>query len=116
MGHPDTELIRRWQLGEAAAFEALVRRWQAPIGRFLMRQVGHADQAADLCQEVFLRVYRAGPRYRATGALSTWLYQIALNVARDAGRRRRRAPEPLGNHEPAGLGQAEAQCEQRELA
>jgi RNA polymerase sigma-70 factor (ECF subfamily) len=116
MGHPDAELIRRWQHGEAAAFEELVRRWQQPIARFLARQVGRTDLVADLCQEVFLRVYRAGPRYRATGAFSTWLYQIALNVARDAGRRRRREPEPLTNHEPAEQGRAEADYEAREVA
>ena len=44
------------------------------------------DRVADLCQEVFLRLYLAGPRYRETGGFSTWLYEIALNAARDAGR------------------------------
>ncbi|SRR6266849_2353624 len=115
MAHADAELMRRWQRGDAAAFEELVRRWQAPIARFLARQVGRTELVADLCQEVFLRVFRAGSRYRATGAFSTWLYQIALNVARDAGRRRRQ-PAPLDNHEPAEPGQSEAYSEQRELA
>jgi RNA polymerase sigma-70 factor (ECF subfamily) len=116
MGHPDAELIRRWQEGDGVAFEELVRRWQGPIARFLARQVGRTELVADLCQEIFLRVFRAGPRYRAEGAFSTWLYQIALNVARDAGRRRRRQPEPLSDHELAEPGQSEAACEQKELA
>ncbi len=87
MGRDDAELMRRWQRGEAAAFEALVRRWQVPLGRFLARVAGR-DAAADLCQEVFVRVYLAGSKYRERGAFSTWLYQIAVNAARDAARRR----------------------------
>ena len=89
MGQEDAELVRRWQDGEASAFEALVRRWQEPISRFVARLAGSNERAQDLCQEVFLRLYQAGPRYRERGAFSTWLYQIALNVVRDAARRRR---------------------------
>src|SRR5919201_1673570 len=89
MGQHDAELVRRWQQGDAAAFEVLVRRWQQPVARFLARLVGRGGPAPDLCQEGFLRVYLAGPRYREAGTFSTWLYRIALNVARDAGGRRR---------------------------
>lgn len=81
------------------AFEVLVRRWQQPIARFLTRLVGRCELVQDLSQEVFLRVYLASPRYRETGAFSTWLYRIALNVARDASRRRRELL-PLPNHAP----------------
>src|SRR5262249_58999366 len=55
MGCDDAELIARWRRGDRTAFEALVRRWQQPIGRFLFRLTGRADTAGDLCQEVFLR-------------------------------------------------------------
>jgi len=117
MGHQDEDLIRRWQEGDPSAFEDLVRRWQNPMGRFLARLVGRSDLVLDLCQEVFLRLYQAGPRYRERGAFSTWLYRIALNVARDAGRRNRRAPQALLDHEPPANGApAEARCEQQELA
>jgi len=109
--------MRRWQRGDTAAFEGLVRRWQQPVARFLARVAPRAGDVPDLCQEVFLRLYLAGPRYREAGAFSTWLYRIALNVARDAGRRRRREPQPLEEHEPAaGTAGAEAICEQQELA
>ena len=122
MGHPDAELMRRWQRGDAAAFAALVERWQQPVARFLARLVGPTDRVADLCQEVFLRVLRAGPRYRVDGRFSTWLFQIALNVARDAGRRRRHAPVPLpdensGRSRPRLAGApADELCARRELA
>ena len=117
MGHPDAELIRRWQGGDPGAFEDLVRRWQQPVARFLARLVGRTELVQDLCQEVFLRVYQAGPRYRERGAFSTWLYRIALNVARDAGRRRRHLPESLHGQEPSANGvPAEIRCERQELA
>jgi RNA polymerase sigma-70 factor (ECF subfamily) len=117
MGHEDADLVRRWRCGDAAAFEALVRRWQEPVARFLARLAGRTEAVPDLCQEVFLRVYLAGSRYREAGAFSTWLYRIALNVARDAGRRGRRQPRPLAGPEPAADAPGvESACERRELA
>lgn len=101
MGPNDADLIQRWQRGDLSAFEMLVCRWQQPVARFLCRLTGQTSTVPDLCQEVFLRVYRAGPRYREAGTFSTWLYQIALNVIRDAARRRRHEPAPLEDHDPA---------------
>src|SRR5439155_22092471 len=88
MGPSEAELMRRWQGGDTASFEEIVRRWQGRVGRLLARLAG-PSAAADLCQEVFLRLYGAGARYREEGAFATWIYRLALNVARDAGRRRR---------------------------
>ena len=72
------------------------------MARFLYRLTGRADRAADLCQEVFLRVYHAGPRYREAGAFPAWLYRVARNVARDAARGHRRDPAPLPGADPPG--------------
>jgi RNA polymerase sigma-70 factor (ECF subfamily) len=117
MQRTDAELIAQWQQGDQGAFAALVERWQQPIGRFLAHLVGDAERVDDLVQEVFLRVYEAGSRYRETGAFSTWLYRIALNAARDAGRRRRHAPLSLVGVEPRSCWPApEKVCEQQELA
>jgi RNA polymerase sigma-70 factor (ECF subfamily) len=116
MAQQDAQLIRRWQGGDRSAFEELVRRWQAPISRCLARLVGRPELVQDLCQEVFLRLYQAGPRYREQGTFATWIYRIALNVARDACRRSRHAPQALGDHEPVANGvPAETHCEQQEL-
>jgi RNA polymerase sigma-70 factor (ECF subfamily) len=112
----DAELIMHWQQGEQHAFATLVQRWEQPVARFLCHLLGRAEQVPDLCQEVFLRLYHALPRYREAGTFSTWLYRIALNVARDAGRRRRREPVPLANGDLAGPALTPAAaCEQREL-
>ncbi len=104
-----------WRNGNPAAFEMLVRRWQQPVARFLFHLVGREELLADLCQEVFLRVYEHRFRYRETGTFSSWLYRIALNVARDALRRRRKEPSGLGDVEPTAIGPSpEAACEQAE--
>jgi RNA polymerase sigma-70 factor (ECF subfamily) len=115
MDKAEADLIRRWQAGEAAAFEAVARRWQEPLARFLSR-LASSDQVPDLLQEVLLRLHRAGPTYRENGHFSTWLFQIAMNVARDAARRQAHATQPLPAEEPAAHGEsAEQRCETREL-
>ncbi len=91
----EPDLIRRWQDGDMDAFAAIVRRWQRPIARFLARFLGSEAAIADLTQDVFVRAHRAIGRYREGGTFSTWLYQIAVNLARDAARRTKHAPVPL---------------------
>src|SRR5262245_39308688 len=80
-GDRDLEWLQRWRQGDPLAFEALVRRWQEPVGRLLNRLVTPRDLVPDLCQEVFLRVYRARDSFRSDAAFGTWLYRIAVNVA-----------------------------------
>jgi RNA polymerase sigma-70 factor (ECF subfamily) len=86
----DHELMHRSRLGDPTAFDELVRRWENPIGRVVARLLGTGSEVEDVCQEVFLRVLRAKDRYQESGAFSTWLYRIALNLARDTLRRRKR--------------------------
>ena len=94
MGHvDDATLMRRWQGGDSTALAALIERWQTPVARFLTRLAG-PDRAPDLCQETFLRLMRWADRYHERGTFSTWLFQVALNVARDEGRRRPAFPPP----------------------
>src|SRR5439155_21665824 len=116
MSREDAERMRRWQAGDPAAFADLVARWQQPVAGFLARLAG-PDRVADLCQEVFLRVLQAGSRYRETGHFSTWLFRIAINVARDAGRRGRCAPGPLPDEDSgqshSRLAAPDELCEQR---
>jgi RNA polymerase sigma-70 factor (ECF subfamily) len=84
----DHELMQQISLGAPRAFDELVRRWQSPLARILVR-LSSQPQVDDLCQEVFVKVYLARARYRPEGAFSTWLYRIALNVVRDQVRRTR---------------------------
>ena len=109
---PRSELIERWQRGDPAAFESLVRTWEGPIGRFLFRMTRSAEIARDLTQDLFAKVYTARHTYRDRGHFSTWIYRVALNLARDESRRNRRTTEPypeaeLAGDEPPGDGWAE---------
>jgi len=78
---------------DAAAFEELVVRYQSRLVTLLEHLVGSRDQAEDLAQEVFLRVYRARKTYEPGARFSTWLFTIANNVASNAMRSRFRRRE-----------------------
>src|SRR5262245_31975684 len=116
MDSEDADLVGRWQRGDPLAFEAIVQRWQEPIARFLHRFTGRREWVRDLSQEVFLRVYQARERYRDNGEFSSWLYRIAINVARDAARKNRHRaatlPEELKDYSPP----VDATCQEQELA
>ena len=79
--------------GSATAFEELMERYQGRLAKVLEHVVGNRDQAEDLVQEVFLRVYRARKSYVAGAKFSTWLFTIANNVALNALRSRSRRRE-----------------------
>ena len=77
---PDTARMVRVRRGDVVAFAELVERYWGPVvGRFV-RQLGDRQEAEDLAQDVFLRLYRARRRYRAR-KFSTWLFHVAANVA-----------------------------------
>jgi RNA polymerase sigma-70 factor (ECF subfamily) len=77
---------------EPGAFETLVERYQRRLVGVLHHLVGNAQEAEDLAQEAFLRVYRARKRYRARSKFSTWLFTIANNLAQNSRRSKRRRP------------------------
>jgi RNA polymerase sigma factor (sigma-70 family) len=71
-------------------FEQLVRDHQAMVFRTLLRLTGSREHVDDLAQDVFLRLYRALPSFRGESLITTYLYRIAVNVAQDEWKRRRR--------------------------
>ncbi|MFV1964864.1 MAG: RNA polymerase sigma factor [Pirellulaceae bacterium] len=83
---PDVRLMVRVREDDAAAFEELVLRYQNRLVSILQHLVSRREQAEDLAQEVFLRVYRARKNYRPSAKFSTWLFTIANNVASNANR------------------------------
>lgn len=90
---PDVRLMLAVRDDNAAAFDELMLRYQNRLVTVLEHLVGRRDQAEDLAQEVFLRVYRARKRYIAGAKFSTWLYTIANHVAANALRSMSRRPE-----------------------
>jgi RNA polymerase sigma-70 factor (ECF subfamily) len=67
--------------GDAQSFELLLQRYRTPLVNFLYRMVRDREQAEDLAQEVFLRVYRAREEYVPSAKFTTWLFRIATNLA-----------------------------------
>jgi len=87
------ELVRRLQKGDDAAFEEFVSAYEKKIYTLALRQTGNHQDAQDITQEVFLRVYRNVNNFREESRLSTWIYQITMNACIDAARRRARRVE-----------------------
>lgn len=83
----ERELVRRALRGDRDAFKLIVLRHQGGLAELVFRQTGDRVGTEDMVQEAFLRAYRALHRFDARFRLSTWLARIALNVARDQGRR-----------------------------
>ena len=87
---PDLDLLPAAVAGDVDAFEALVRRHQSRIVSLARTLAGRGEDAEDLAQEVFVRVYKGLGRFRGESTFRTWLYQVAVNVARSHHARRRR--------------------------
>jgi RNA polymerase sigma-70 factor (ECF subfamily) len=107
---PDTRLMIRVRDEEPGAFEELVERFQARLVALMHHLVGNAEEAEDLAQEVFFRVYRSRKKYRARAKFSTWLFTIANNLALNALRARKRRPAvslPVSDSGPLGPRPAE---------
>jgi RNA polymerase sigma-70 factor, ECF subfamily len=97
---PDVRLMLQVRDGDAAAFTELVLRYQNRLLTILEHLVGNREQAEDLAQDVFVRVFKARQRYEPEAKFSTWLFTIANNVASNALRsrsRRREVGVPEGN-------------------
>src|SRR6516165_6824952 len=102
---PDIRLMLRVREDEPGAFEELVERYQHRLVGIMHHVIGQADEAEDLAQEVFLRVYRARKKYRPRAKFSTWLFTIANNLALNLLRSRQRKPVvPLDVHDSGPLG------------
>jgi RNA polymerase sigma-70 factor (ECF subfamily) len=92
MTFTDDELVARSVGGDAESFNQLILRWERPIYALAYRVIGREEDARDVCQETFLRAFRALPGFKGQAKFSSWLYRIALNLCRDWIRRQRRAP------------------------
>jgi RNA polymerase sigma-70 factor (ECF subfamily) len=103
---PDVRLMLRVRDGDdGSAFGELVENYQHRLVGILSHLVGRTDEAEDLAQEVFLRVYRTRKTYRPRAKFSTWLFTIANNLALNARRSHQRKPTvPLPAQDSGPLG------------
>jgi RNA polymerase sigma-70 factor (ECF subfamily) len=84
------ELVTRVRGGDEEAFRLIFERYSRPVISFIFDMVGRRELAEDLAQETFVRAYRGLDALREETKLSTWLFAIAKNVARESLRSRRR--------------------------
>jgi len=84
------ELIKRFKMGDENVFEELVKRYQQRVYNTTYRMLGSPEDASDMAQETFLRVYHNLPKFRENSSFSTWLFKIATNICRDYLRKEKR--------------------------
>ena len=75
----DFSLVERYLAGDMTAFDELMIRYERQIYRVCYRFVENRDDAKDLAQEVFIKVFEHLPAFRRESSLKTWLYRIAMN-------------------------------------
>jgi RNA polymerase sigma-70 factor (ECF subfamily) len=87
---PDQALLELLREGSGEAFEVLIERFQHPVYNLIVRLLGDPAEAADVVQEVFLKVFRKIGSFRGQSSLKTWIYRIAVNEASNHRRSSRR--------------------------
>ncbi len=80
---PDEILIQKAKSGDRKAFEALYQKYKRPILNFAYRLIGNKETAEEITQETFVRVYLNLARFDPRGKVSSWIYTIAGNLAKN---------------------------------
>ncbi len=100
----DWDLVKRSREGDLRAFEQLVKRYQGPVYSFCRRMTRSNEDAEDVAQETFVRVFRSLDRLKPRAKFSTWLYTVArnlcLNLLRDQARRQTQPLEVATGKKP----------------
>lgn len=99
----DVQLVNKINAGDDTAFEQLVHIYEKKVYTMALRMTGNQEDACDLSQEVFLRIYRSLAQFKNESSLSTWIYRLSSNVCIDFLRRRKKHPQlPLVTEQEDG--------------
>jgi RNA polymerase sigma-70 factor (ECF subfamily) len=85
----DFELLAKFKKGDQQAFELLVRKYKTTVFNTIYSIMGNAQEADDIAQEVFLKVYTKADSFKGESSFSTWLYRVTVNRCIDELRRRK---------------------------
>ena len=88
----ERDLIQRCKQGDLAAFNELIKKYEKQVYNFAYRLTGNYDDANDVAQDAFLRVFNAIGSFRGDASFSTWLFRITTNVFLDERKRKRAHP------------------------
>lgn len=91
----DLELVDRHRRGDPTAFDEIFARYQRMVYNVALRLSGDRERAADLSQEIFLRIHRHLGRFEGRSSLKTWIYRVAINCCRSRLGRRRLVTQSL---------------------
>lgn len=94
-GDRDHALVRRSIDGDGKAFRQIVEKHVHIVYSAVRAVVGNSDEADDIVQDIYVKIYRGLPGFRGNSSLSTWIYRIARNEAVNAARRKRIALSPV---------------------
>lgn len=108
----DATLVEAAKRGDPEAFEALIEQTHKAVYGLVYRLVGNHDDAADVMQDTYLRIWRSLRSYRGDAAFATWAYRIAANAAMTHLKRRGREAEPVDPADLVPLERAPAQPEE----
>lgn len=86
----ELKLIKKAQKGDVEAFEKIITEYQSIIYNIAFRFAGNAEDAADMSQEVFLKMFRNINSFQFKSKLSTWIYRVATNTCLDQVKRKNR--------------------------
>jgi RNA polymerase sigma-70 factor (ECF subfamily) len=86
----DEVLVERARAGDVAAFETLISQYERKVYNLAYRLTGNHEDASDMAQEAFIRVFQKLPEFRGDSSFSTWLFRIASNACLDEIRKRKR--------------------------
>lgn len=89
MGHDEQVLLEKAKAGDVSAFEELIESYQKKIYNLSYRIIGNYDDAADMAQEVLIRIFRSIASFKGQSSFSTWIYRITTNVCLDEIRRKK---------------------------
>jgi len=103
----------RTRAGDLTGFEAVMRQHERLVLVTALRLLGNIEDAKDVSQEVFLKLYRNLGKVEASGSLSGWLYRVTVNVCHDL---RRRRPDTVAVEDAGELASPDADPQQRTAA
>jgi RNA polymerase sigma-70 factor (ECF subfamily) len=109
-------LIQKCKNGDIPSFEILIESYQKKVFNIAYRMLSNADDASDVAQEVFLKVFKSIANFKEESSLSTWIYRITTNVCLDEMRRRKKtAVISMNSTIQLGDGEIDIQIEDESL-
>lgn len=111
----DSILMLKFKEGDVSAFETLMRKYKKQVLNVVYRYLGNSNEAEDIAQEVFIKVYQGGSNYKPTAKFFTWLYRITANLCTDYRRKKKPVFVQMDDKELAAKERADGRVEEKRI-